>query len=95
MICRNCGTEIADKALICYRCGHATADPVRRPPAAGRRSGSLVPALGLLALVLAALYLGQAGTAQVPAAVPYTIAALAAVLLAWRQWRRWRGRRER
>ena len=24
--CRNCGTEIADKALICYRCGTATTD---------------------------------------------------------------------
>jgi hypothetical protein len=95
MICRNCGTEIAEKALICYRCGHATAEAVRRPPPAGRRSGALVPALGLVALVLAALYLGQAGTGQVPPAVPYTIAALAAVLLVWRQWRRRRGRRQR
>ena len=26
MICRNCGAEIADKALICYRCGTATTE---------------------------------------------------------------------
>jgi uncharacterized membrane protein YvbJ len=26
MQCRNCGTEIADKALICYRCGTATTE---------------------------------------------------------------------
>jgi len=33
MTCRNCGTEIAEKALICYRCGKATTDPRVKPPA--------------------------------------------------------------
>ena len=33
MICKHCGTEIADKALICYRCGQATAEPRVKPPA--------------------------------------------------------------
>jgi hypothetical protein len=39
MICRSCGTEIADKALVCYRCGQATSEPKVRPavPASGRR----------------------------------------------------------
>ena len=32
MICRNCKTEIADNALICYRCGKATSDPRVKPP---------------------------------------------------------------
>lgn len=33
MTCRHCGTEIAANALICYRCGTATADPkVPQPP---------------------------------------------------------------
>ena len=36
MLCRHCGTEIADKALICYRCGAATTDPIYKPPSAGR-----------------------------------------------------------
>ena len=31
MTCRSCGTEIADQALICFRCGAATTDPVRQP----------------------------------------------------------------
>jgi hypothetical protein len=35
MICANCGTEIADKALICYRCGRATAEPRVKPPSEG------------------------------------------------------------
>ncbi len=32
MKCRSCGTEIADKALICYRCGDATTEPRIKPP---------------------------------------------------------------
>ena len=35
MNCRTCGTEIAEKALICYRCGEATTDPRVKPPAEG------------------------------------------------------------
>jgi hypothetical protein len=35
MICKHCGTEIADKALICYRCGQATAEPRVKPPIEG------------------------------------------------------------
>jgi uncharacterized membrane protein YvbJ len=32
MNCKHCGTEIADKALICYKCGHATTEPRIKPP---------------------------------------------------------------
>jgi uncharacterized membrane protein YvbJ len=32
MICKYCGTEIADRALICYKCGHATTEPRIKPP---------------------------------------------------------------
>ena len=31
MKCRECGTEIADKALICYRCGAAVTEAVHQP----------------------------------------------------------------
>ena len=61
MICKNCGTEIADKAIICYRCGTATTDPVRKPAAIRPRRGGLLPLVGLILLVLLALFLGQAG----------------------------------
>ena len=33
MRCTNCNSEIADKALICYRCGQATTAPRIKPPA--------------------------------------------------------------
>jgi uncharacterized membrane protein YvbJ len=57
--CKKCGTEIADKALICYKCGTATTDaryqPVELRP---KRTGPspLVVALVIALLVLAAIY---------------------------------------
>ncbi len=59
MKCRSCGTEIADKALICYRCGTATTEAKYQPaPMRSRRSSSrsLVIVLILALLVLAAIY---------------------------------------
>ena len=61
MQCRNCGTEIADKALICYRCGTATTE-AKYKPAVPRRSSSkrgpiLISVIVLLVLVLLAFYL--------------------------------------
>ena len=55
MICRSCGTEIADKAIICYRCGAATTDPVRKPVALRRRRRALPALLVLIVLLLLAL----------------------------------------
>jgi len=57
VICRNCGTEIADKAIVCYRCGTGTTDPVRRPAKVRpRRSPVLVLTVFVIAVLLA-LYL--------------------------------------
>ena len=57
MICRNCGTEIADKAIVCFRCGTGTADPVRKPAAvrSGRRRGRLPLVLIVLLILLVLL----------------------------------------
>lgn len=66
MICRNCGTEIADKAIVCYRCGTATTDPVRKPVPIRKRRGNLLPLVALVLLILLGLYLGQAGQRVVP-----------------------------
>jgi hypothetical protein len=65
VICRNCGTEIADKAIVCYRCGTSTTEPLRKPAEIRPKRGRLLPLVGLILLTLAALFLGQAGrTAQ-------------------------------
>jgi hypothetical protein len=64
MLCRQCGTEIADKALICYRCGTATTEARIKPPAvrvrqSGRRVAAILAALGaLLGFALWALGIG-------------------------------------
>jgi hypothetical protein len=55
MQCRACGTEIADKAILCFRCGAATKDPVRQPFVAKKRS--------LLPLIIVGLMLLLAGIA--------------------------------
>ena len=65
MICKHCGTEIADKALICYRCGNATTEPRIKPPADGplfdrpRRARPPMAAVVIVVvlLLLALLYL--------------------------------------
>ena len=63
MLCRNCGTEIADKAIVCYRCGTATTDPVRKAvPIVPQRNPLLLFVVAAV-LVLGALYLGYAGQA--------------------------------
>jgi hypothetical protein len=63
MKCRSCGAEIAVNALICYRCGAATAEPRIKPPAARPRGRSWVGiAVGLLlGGALAAFGAQQAG----------------------------------
>ena len=54
MRCAACGTEIADKALICFRCGAATTRRRREPARAGRpwrRPWALLLALAVLGLI--------------------------------------------
>lgn len=55
MTCRNCGTDIADKALICYRCGTATSERRITPPAERPRRGPLPVVVTLLLIVLGAV----------------------------------------
>jgi hypothetical protein len=84
MICTNCGTEIAEKALICYRCGQATTEPRIKPPApVQRRRSNLASAIALVVLAIAGLLMGQAQE-DVPQYVGYVLAALAVIALALR-----------
>jgi hypothetical protein len=90
MTCKYCGTEIAAKALVCYRCGKATADSPARPAPVARPRSRIPVVAGLLVLILGAVYMSQAAAGEAPRAVSWLVAGLAAVVLVW--WF-WRGRR--
>lgn len=65
MICAECKATIADKAIVCYRCGAPTAVPVATRPAADSRPLSLrlVVVLELVAvLFLVGFFLSEPGT---------------------------------
>ena len=54
VICKQCGTEIAYNALICFRCGRATAEPrVASPTRTGTRTRARIIALLAAVLVIA------------------------------------------
>jgi hypothetical protein len=54
MQCRSCGTEIADKALICFRCGAATTEPIRKPYVAPKSSLWAAVVVALLGVAVSA-----------------------------------------
>jgi hypothetical protein len=59
MTCKHCGATIADKALICYRCGNATTEPRIKPPEDvslfERPRRSRLPLVAIVVLIVLAL----------------------------------------
>ena len=53
MNCRSCGTIIADKAIVCYKCGTPTVEVHERPKRAAR--GTRFPLLFAMAVVVTGL----------------------------------------
>lgn len=90
MTCKHCGTEIAEKALVCYRCGRATAEPTTQPAPDVRPRSRIPVVAALLVLILGAVYMAQAAAGEAPRFVSWAVAGLAALVLVW--WF-WRGRR--
>jgi hypothetical protein len=90
MKCRQCGTEIADKALICYRCGTATTEPRVTPPEQSRLRATAPPRRRLLpavllfvVLALAALAMPWAEAYGVPRVAMWTVIVVDALVLVW------------
>ena len=91
MNCRQCGTEIADKALICYKCGAATTDPVHQPPSNSRprsRAAFIVTFVALLLLAGLAIVMARSAPSGTPPAVTYIVAVVAVVIVALRAYAR-------
>ena len=91
MQCRNCGIEIADKALVCYKCGTATTEAKHQPAALPRpasRTGLVATAIALALLVAAALYIQRVANAGTSPWVTYTAVAVAAIVIGIRAYAR-------
>ena len=91
MQCRTCGTEIADKAIVCYRCGAATTDPVRKavPVKARGAAPSLLSGVSILVVALILLSFAKAsGYPQYMDAAAIVLALVGAGLLGTRLVRR-------
>ena len=86
MQCRQCGTEIADKALICFRCGTATTEAKYKPPVGdGRRSTRSLAALVVLSLLaLAGVYVSQTAAGESARLFGWALAAVGVVLVVLR-----------
>ena len=83
MKCTNCGTEIADKALICYRCGEATSKPRIQPPAPPSERGPIPLVLALCVIVAAAVFAIPVLEPGTPQLAGWGTLALLAVISVW------------
>ena len=93
MQCRQCGTEIADKALICYKCGTATTEAKYQPaplPGASRRSALLPTVIALALLAAAVVYVERVSGAGPEASqrVSYVVVAVAVIVIGIRAYAR-------
>jgi Flp pilus assembly protein TadB len=91
MQCRSCGTEIADKALICYKCGAATTDARYQPPSAGRsgsRAGAIATAIAVALVILLAVVLGHRPGGETPSFVTYGAVVVAILIVGLRSYAR-------
>jgi hypothetical protein len=91
MNCRQCGTEIAGKALICYKCGAATTDPINQPVSNApprSRASFVVTFVALLLLAAVAVVLARSAPNGTPPAVTYIVAGVAIVIVALRAYAR-------
>lgn len=83
MKCRNCGTEIADKALICYRCGEATTAPRIQPPPPRPARGPVPVVIAVLVIIAAALIVIPDLEPGTPRLAGYVSVALVTAVTVW------------
>jgi hypothetical protein len=84
MRCRNCGTEIAEKALICYRCGEATTAPKVAPPPPPRERGPIPVIVAILLLIGVAVLVMPELEPGTPRLAGWATLVLVTVLAVWR-----------
>ncbi len=85
--CAECGQEIDDGALVCYRCGAATSERSREPSPIDGATDQSRWSLIVLAIILAGtvlLFAGLSFTGRPVMPMVWLMLAVAAGLLAWR-----------
>jgi uncharacterized membrane protein YvbJ len=85
MTCTQCGTEIADKAIVCYRCGAATAAPA--PATMPSMKAAVWIAVGSTVLLPVLLVLFAIGDVQGSPAVKTSVDVLAGAVTVFNLWR--------
>ena len=91
MKCRNCGTEIADKALICYKCGTATTEAKYQPAAlrqSSSRAGLLATVIAIALIVVLFVVMGRVATGETSQWVRYAAVVVAVLIVALRAFAR-------
>ena len=91
MQCRNCGTEIADKALICYKCGTATTEAKYQParlPRSSSRSGLIATVIALALILVMFVVMGRVTTGDTSQFVRYAAVVVAVLIVALRAFAR-------
>lgn len=61
MKCRECGTEIAEKALICFRCGASVQEAVHKPYVVTKKKRPIIVYVIFVVLVLIAILIALLG----------------------------------
>ena len=77
MKCASCNAEISDKAIVCFRCGASTTDPVRKAVSVKPKRSPWLLTVVVLAFVLLAAYFWQMSRTAADPELPELVAGVA------------------
>jgi uncharacterized membrane protein YvbJ len=89
--CRNCGAQIADKALICYKCGTATTEAKYQParlPSSRSRSSLIATVIALALILVLFVVMGRVATGETSDYIRYGAVVVAVLIVALRAYAR-------
>src|SRR6266403_950664 len=85
MQCRSCGAEIADKALICYKCGTATTEAKYQPAEpqkSSSRAGLVATVIALALILVLFIVMGRVATGEPSQWLRYAAVVVAVIIVA-------------
>ena len=90
MKCNQCQTEIAENALVCFRCGSPTTESLKiQVPIASRRKTVMTPVLlGIVFVAVTGFFINQAFQGMQTPPIVWLMLTTAGMLLLYRLWLR-------